>query len=346
MNSREDSSQIPQEWKELVATYYRVDIASGIFLAAVSITTILGNGLLLLAIWKDPFKTFRSPVTFFVVGLAAADFLTGIAVCPMFAVQYIALYLAFKSRDTSMLQGTFKAAQIGHHISVVTMNSSYFILLLFTWSQFTAIRFPHKHRSLVTKKRVMASVIFTWLYSTAFVLLSLMHGVQDTLFKIDLYFHTTGGLFLLAVAYFSLYKAFRRHMRQLHSLDNNTLAIQQRIRNRRERQFTVVNLVLLTFVIASTVPTTVVSYLSFHWDTKNPLQSLKLQIAVLLTNDVLILKFALDPLIYAWRLAQYRRALKSILCCSRWRSNQTGVSFRRRDLNREVAIVSNWAVQV
>ncbi|KAL9962397.1 hypothetical protein ACROYT_G031497 [Oculina patagonica] len=356
MNSTENSSQIAQEWKELVTTFYRVDIASGIFLAVVSIATTLGNGLLLLAIWKDPFKTFRTPITFFVIGLAAADFLTGIAVCPMYAVQYIALYLAFKSRDTSMLQGTFKAMQIGHHISVVTMNSSYIVLLLFTWSQFTAISFPHKHRSLVTKKRVMASVIFTWFYSTAFALFSLIQVAQITLFKIDLYFHTTGSLFLLAVAYFCLYKAFRRQVRRLHSLkSNNTVARQQgRRRNRRERQFTVVNLLLLTFVIACTVPTAVVSYLSLYWNTKNPFHSLKLQIAVLLTNDVLFLKFALDPLIYAWRLAQYRRALKSILTCSRQRNdvdeflsysmnNQTGVSFRRRELNRDVAMVSNWA---
>ena len=355
MNSSRNSSQIPQEWKDLVATFYRVDLASGIFLAVLSIVTIFGNGLLILAIWKDPFKTFRTPITFFVIGLATADFLTGVTVCPMFAIQYIALYLAMKSGDTSMLQEAIKAAQIGHHISVVTMNSSYIILLLFTWSQFTAISFPHKHRSFVTKKRVVASVVITWLYSTAFALFFLLPVAQTTLLKIDLYFHTTGGLFLLAVAYFCLYKAFRRQVRRLHSLKtNNTLARQQGRRgNRRERQFTVVNLLLLTFVIACTVPTAVVSYLFLHWDIENSFHSLKLQIVTLFANDVLFLKFALDPLIYAWRLAQYRRALKSILACNRQRNevdeflsysmnNQTGVSFRRRELNR-VAPVGNWA---
>ena len=68
---------------------------------------------------------------------------------------------------------------------------------------------------------------------------------------------------------------------------------------RRERQFTVVNLLLLTFVISWTVPT------ALHWDNQNPFRNLKLLIANVITSDVLFLKFALDPLIYAWRLAQY-----------------------------------------
>lgn len=349
-----DKMNSTENWKQLVDTFYRVSIASGIFLTVVSILTTFGNGLLLLAIWRDPFKTFRTPITFFVIGLAAADFLTGFAVCPIYALQFIAFYSAMKSGDSTLLQGTVKATQIAHHISGATMNSSYIILLLFTWSQFTAISFPHKHRLFITRKRVMGSVILTWLYSTAFALLPLMQVPETTFWKIDLYFHTTGSLLLLAVAYFSLYKAFRRQVRRLHSLkSNNTLARQQRRRgNRRERQFTVVNLLLLTFVISCTVPTAVVSYLFLHWDNKNPFRNLKLQIANLLATDVLFLKFALDPLIYAWRLAQYRRALKSILVCNRRRTdvdelfsytvnNQTLVSFRRRKLNREVTILGN-----
>ena len=120
------------DWKELVDTFYRVDITSGIFLAAVSVLTVSGNGLLLLAIWRDPFRTFRTPVTFFIIGLAAADFLTGLAVCPIYALHLIALYSAMKSGDSALLQGTTKATKISHHISLATMNSSYIILLFYT----------------------------------------------------------------------------------------------------------------------------------------------------------------------------------------------------------------------
>ena len=211
MNSSDENyQQIKKHWKELVDIYYRVNIASGIFLAVVSVLTISGNGIFLLAIRRDRFKTFRTPVTFFFIVLAAADFLTGLAVCPVYGLHLIALYSAMKSGDSAFLQGTLKATKISHRISLATMNSSYIILLLFTRSQFSAISFPHKHRVFVTKKRATGIVILTWLCSTTFALLPLIKGLETTLWKIDLYFHTTGSLFFLAVAYFYLYKAFRR----------------------------------------------------------------------------------------------------------------------------------------
>lgn len=81
----------------------------------------------------------------------------------------------------------------------------------------------------------------------------------------------------------------------------------------------------------------------------------KLGIAMLFANGILFLKFAIDPLVYAWRLSQYRRALKSILFCSRQRTevdeflsysinNRTVISIRRLELNKEEtnAIDGNW----
>ena len=111
-------------------------------------------------------------------------------------------------------------------MSVATMN---IILLLFTWSQFTAISFPHKHRVLVTKKRVLASVILTWLYTIAFAALSASGVAHSVLFKIDLYFHTTGSLLPLMTAYFCLYKAFRRQMRRLQTVWENSNAVEEQI---------------------------------------------------------------------------------------------------------------------
>ncbi|CAH3022553.1 unnamed protein product, partial [Porites evermanni] len=257
---------------------------SGVFLVVATLVTALGNGLLLLAIWKDPFKTFRTPNTFFVIGLAVADFLT--------------------------------AGQFAHFISAATMNSSYIILLLFTWSQFTAINFPFKHKVLVTKSRVIASVILTWVYTVMFAILSASRVAETAFLKMDLYFHTTGSLLLLNVGYFCLYRAFKTQMRRLHSWKaNHFLGKGQGVHrnNRRERQFTIVNLLLLTFVISCSLPVTVFFYLQYHWKDLTRLELLRLHLAGLFSNDVLFLKFALDPLIYAWRLAQYRRALNSLL---------------------------------
>lgn len=277
--------------------YPEVQIASGIFLALVSLAAAVGNGLLLVTIWKDPFKTFRTPTTFFIIGLAVADVLTGIIVCPIQASLSIAGYIGIK-RNSLIFPFLQKAESVATFISLITMNSSYIILLSLTWSQFLAISSPHKHKGLVTKRRAKASLILTWAYTIVFAIL---YGVEKTvLFKVDLYVHTTGSLLLLTIAYFCLYKAFKRHMRRLQS--NNLSRV-----NRRQRQFTIVNLLLLMFVIVCTLPITVVSYLHIH-HTESSTHSLK---------------FALDPLIYAWRLTQYRQALKPLVTCRRHRIKLT-----------------------
>ena len=99
MTNSSTTSQTQEDLKQIIQIYLGSHIASGVFLVVVTLVTALGNGLLLLAIWKDPFKTFRTPNTFFVIGLAVADFLTGITVCPLTSFHDIGLYISVKRRD-------------------------------------------------------------------------------------------------------------------------------------------------------------------------------------------------------------------------------------------------------
>ena len=139
--SSNSSSKTQEDLKQIIQVYLGSNIASGVFLVVITLVTALGNGLLLVAIWKDPFKTFRTPNTFFVIGLAFTDFLRGIKACPLTAFQYIGLYISVKRRDSSIIPSLQKAGHVAHLISAATMNSSYIILLLFTLSQFIAINF-------------------------------------------------------------------------------------------------------------------------------------------------------------------------------------------------------------
>ena len=181
--------------------YPEVQIASGIFLALVSLAAAVGNGLLLVTICKDPFKAFRTPTTFFILGLAVADFLTGIIVCPIQALLSITGYIGIK-KNSWIFPFLQKAESVANFISPITMNSSYIILLSLTWSQFLAISSPHKHKGLVTKGRAKASVILTWAYTIAFAILY-ASGVEKTvLFKVDLYVHTTGAFYSLQLPTF------------------------------------------------------------------------------------------------------------------------------------------------
>ena len=306
---------------KLTESLLRVQIASGIFIAILAIATTAGNGLLVVAIWRDPLKCFRTPTSVLMLGLAVADLLTGVVVCPVYSYVFIAFYLSMKTGKPLHLSALETAAKTAHAVSNITMNTSYIILMLFSWIQFTAISCPHKHRIMITKKRVATAVAVTWVYSIGFGMLSFLGLPEEILIRADLYLNTTISLLCLIVAYACLHTAFRRQIRRLRPWNACSNAVgkrREKSATKRERQFTAVNLLLVTFVIVCTLPSTVILYLQFHWKTST-LNSIKLEIAGLIAGDVLLLKMALDPMIYAWRLAQYRRALKALLRCRKRR---------------------------
>jgi hypothetical protein len=87
----------------------------------------------------------------------------------------------------------------------------------------------------------------------------------------------------------------------------------RRSRRRSEKQFTIVALVLVTFIILCTLPSFILQFLNIYWKPPSFEGTLSMSIALEISSDVLFLKFALDPFIYCWRLTSYRRALKTVL---------------------------------
>ena len=67
-------------------------LGSAICLMILSPVTIISNVLLLLTIYKDPLKCFRTPATYFIVALAVVDFTTGLCFEPFYLMYHIMQY--------------------------------------------------------------------------------------------------------------------------------------------------------------------------------------------------------------------------------------------------------------
>lgn len=326
-------SSLPPELASLVQTVDMAYLISGIYLSVIAVITIVGNGLLLLAIIKDPFKSFRTPTTLFVVGLAVADFLTGAVVDPLTALLNIATYLKLY-RDLGMIKVVENCVKVNIHVSFITMNASFLILLALTFCQYLAISFPHKHRGLVTRLSAMITLVVVTIYSVLFSLLPEFNVPRRLKLEIDTHLNTNAVAIILIQCYVLLYLAYRVHLKRVSGLDENDAA-----RNRRreqEREFTAVNLLLVTFLLIFTLPSMIFWNLSLYkfYDIGSLSygQRLRLDLARTLIFDVLVMKFALDPCIYAWRLSKYRQAIKKIIKCGRVsrieESNSTNASSR------------------
>lgn len=306
---------------ELASLVHTVDMAyliSGIYLSIIAVITIFGNGLLLLAIVKDPFKSFRTPTTLFVVGLAVADFLTGAIVDPLTAFLNIASYLKLY-RDPDANKVFEDCVKVNIHVSFITMNASFLILLALTFCQYLAISFPHKHRTVVTRPNAIITLVAIVIYSIVFSLLPEFNVPRRLKLEIDTHLNTNFVAIILILCYVLLYLAYRGHLKRVSGLDENDAA-----RNRRreqEREFTAVNLLLVTFLLIFTLPSMILwnlrLYKYYDVQTLSYSQYLRLELARTLIFDVLVMKFALDPCIYAWRLSKYRQAIKRIIKCGR-----------------------------
>ena len=334
---------LPPELATLAKTVDMVYLISGIYLSIIAVLTTFGNGLLLLAIIKDPFKSFRTPTTFFVVGLAVADGLTGAVVDPLTAYLNIGLYLKLHLKpDTN--KAYYDCVKVNSHISFITMNASFLILLFLTFCQYVAISFPHKHRSIVNRRNVMIALIVITIYSVLFSLLPEFHVPRRLKLEIDTHLNTNTVALILILCYVMLYLAYHLHLNRVSGLHENEVARSRR--REQEREFTAANLLLVTFFLIFTLPSMILWNLRLYkyYDSQSlPLgEQFRLAIAIALVFDVLVMKFALDPCIYAWRLSKYRQAIKKLISCGQGVS-EVGA---RSSTNPSSRVISTYAEAV
>lgn len=297
-------------------TYHQIELASAIILCILSPVTVFSNLLLLTAIYKDPLKCFRTPITLFIVGLALADFITGLTVEPLFALYYFSKYLESSNKPEKAYSIMYS---IGGKISTIAISTSFLVVLALSFSQYIAITHPHRYKELVSRGRVVVCLAFSVTYFTIFSLLQLTGINEKVYLTIDLVLHATLISVVLITAHCLLYSSFQRHLVRSKTLRGKTTDLtsaEERRRYRRkrsERQFTILTFYLAGILLASASFHTVVLYVFLFYEPKNQTENINIHIGLRISDLMLFMKVAVDCFIYAWRLPNYRKALKITL---------------------------------
>ena len=299
-------------------------LVSGTFLAVICPITVLSNALLLIAIYKDPFKTFRTPSAYFLVGLAFVDLITGLIPEPMTITCYYRFYNNHPGRSHCV-----KILDVAGTVAAITANTSFFIVLAFTFAQYAAVAFPFKFKRLITVRNTVACVVGLFLYAILFETLQLVGVSREVIAKIDLHLHSTFSLFLTIIIYLLLlHRAVMKEMTMTRRLTLTTIntATSEGCEETRdsctpserppqqkliENNFVRLNLVIIVILLICSQPSAIVWYVYLYSGEKTKV-SLSLRIAGVVTNNTLFLKSLLDPFVFAWRLPKYRKALKKV----------------------------------
>lgn len=326
-------------------TYRHIKLASAIVLSILSPITVISNGLLLTAIYKDPLRCFRTPMTFFIAGLAVADFIIGLTVEPFFATFYFADFVNVRERPSESFLLIHRIAGI---ISTVAISLSFFVVLALSVCQYIAVTYPHQFKDIVSKNRVLCFLAVSCVYLTSFCMLQFTGIKMTTFLKIDLIIHPTLFSLILIIVQLLLYTSFNRHLQQSNTLRRKT-SLNQSLqkansykRRHSERQFTVMTFYLTAILLASASLHNVVLYIHLFREPKNMAENVNIHIGLRISDLMLFIKVALDMFIYAWRLPSYRRALRCTLFGRRSRSRPSSTLRKTSDGVTGMQGIGRW----
>lgn len=317
-SNRHPSFAIPNPYEE----FFKLAFGSAIYILTVSLITIMANGLLRLVFFFNPLKIFRNVTTYFLVGLAVVDILTAATQEPAYATCFIMMY----ARHPDTRYTCSKLLSVGQTISIASMNCSFLIVLAFTFTQYVVV--ISNYAQNVTKRRVIICVLAIYVYSVLFSVLPEMGVSEDAQRKIDNTFHSICLIYFTVIIYI-LFIAFKKKMAASNRLREDKETNDGSKDDRRtdvERKFITVNFLLIAILFLTSQPAAMF-WIAKLYSSEDP-NSPKFLIINLMLDNLLYLKFLLDPFVYTWRIPKYRQALMIVLRCGKDKPERSKFSNR------------------
>lgn len=261
--------------------------------------TVPGNLLICVAVVKDPFKTLRSPFNLFLLNIAAADLVVGLAVLPL-----------------SITYHSLEGMGIKYDVLTKALHLSFFIsctasvlgIAALSIDRYVCVTSPMKYRLRLKSLQVKRASLIIWLTS---VICPFTYLYVD--FIIYTFVFANGTLlFTLLVLVFVNHKIHRSLQTQRQQLQ--ILADGESLRtnlSQRDARVTKTFLFFLGSFLVLTLPALTFSYVlnfcsSCNCRTIHIFRDLQF-LSILFPSSV-------NPFIYALRLPNLRRAITIISC--------------------------------
>ena len=292
-----------------VEEFSKAAFGSSIFIIIVSPMTIVANSLLLVTFLVDPLKIFRNPTSYFLIGLAIVDLLTALIQEPIYATCFMLMY--FQHPSWTKCESWMKFAA---YFSAFPISISVSIVFAFTLTQYIVVASPLKYGRMITKKKAFIGVVALYLYHTLICCLPLMGVPQKTMDAIGLFFYNYAVVLVTIVVHIVLHYTMKRKMTAGRSLQNegSSTSREEGRHVQVQRSFVRLNVVLLIIMIMSFLPSVILMTIRFFLDDIFTARyGIRVLVVNLMTDNLLYLKFLLDPIAYAWRMSKYRKSLKS-----------------------------------
>ncbi|KAL9980138.1 hypothetical protein ACROYT_G008684 [Oculina patagonica] len=275
--------------------WFHTNLTSMIFYVFISLFTIFGNVLVCAAFIKDPYRQLRTLQNYYIISLGISDLLMGIAA-------------------ETLLIGTYwndsEPVFVAHYLfAIISGVSSLLNMAALSIHRYFAVNMPLNFQEVLTRRRILVSIAIIWIYAVHFSVLPLV-GWVDQNYQIYLY---ALGCFLPSVviflAYGGIFRSIRAHTQTLMqgpSMGNTALknAIS------REKSTTKTMLIVLVVFLSFWFPFLLVDLIMVQCI---ECRTFGFHVARDVTLTLTYFSSCVNPLLYAWRVTQFRRAFIRVL---------------------------------
>ena len=266
-----------------------------------SLITIPGNLLVLVVVFRNPNGKMRTPFNWFILNLALADLLVGMIVEPLSVVVHTREGLGLPLKYHYYLQPVY----------FTSCTASVFSLGMLTIDRYIAITSPMEYRATLSNKRAAISSLAIWIISTSLPFLQQEIGFLW-------YFFVFGNasvlvtFFVLLFAFVRVHLTLRAQIKELESIQGGGGEENQARNNalRTESRITKTFMFMLLAFIFCYTPSLIMIYLmnlctvcscqAIHWFRD-------------LSYVFIVLNSSVNPFLYAWRLPNFREAIKALV---------------------------------
>ena len=269
------------EWKHVPLLF---ECSCGVFLQL----------MLLIAFLKDPLKCFRNSAVYLVANLSIAD----LSVC-------------VRSLLTIVLDPESKSMEFLDHSTVV---ASLLTLLSIAIDRYLMISHPIKHRLFMGNKKMILWVGVIWILSSAESITQLIkndEGSYDDLFRHSCYLLIALGTFTF---YTATCKQLTKQSRSLSQLQNNSIECRaQKVRILKEKRFLKTIIIIGFTALVTILPNAIFGQVILFGGHEEESES-RGNVDIILFA-IWTVNFIINPVLYFWRLPQYRKTFSIIYCC-------------------------------
>ena len=277
-------------------------LVSHIFL---SITAVLGNALILLALYRESSLHPASKLLY--RNLAITDICVGFTVDPLGIIRFTPM----ANKQGHICYQVYKCSVI---ISYALCSVSLLTMTVLSLDRLLALLLGLRYRQVVTLKRTYATITLLWLVSTINATMYLLNP-QIT------YLSANIGIALCLVTSILAYS------RIFLTLRHNQIQVQGHVSQAQQRQSPAIPLNIARYrkavssvlwvqvtVVVCYLPYGIMEAVTFQEDV-----SLPVYIASEYASALVYLNSSLNPLLYCWKIREVRQAVKNTLrlnCCS------------------------------